>query len=416
MVNLKEKIHRTLLWSQKYTQTDMVYLARGGFWLTLGEIVVVIVSFSLALAFANFLPRETYGHYQYVLSVVSILAIFTLPGINLAIIQAVARKYEGSFIPGLKTKIRFGLIGGLLSLGLAGYYFWKGNSTLTISFLIVALLLPLMDSLNIFHGYLKGKKAFKSLVKYVATIQLISAGCLIIVLFLTNNLLLILLAYFIPYIVLRFIFLRIVLKKFPPNQKKDPRTISFGKHLTLMDVATLIAYRLDYILLWHFLGAGVLAVYAFALLPPQKITGLFGGVITPLALPKLSERSSEDLKKTLLKKVFKLFLILLPIVAIYIILAPFFYKILFPRYLDSVFYSQIFAITILLFPGTLFSTSLAAQIKKKKLYIYKLSFSFVRIISLLILTPLYGIIGAISAILVAQTVALGLGIFLFKRM
>ena len=143
---------------------------------------------------------------------------------------------------------------------------------------------------------------------------------------------------------------------------------------------------------------------------------LFSGTITPLSFPKLSERHSEELKIILPKKIFRLFLILIPIVAIYIILAPFLYKIFLPRYLESIFYSQIFAINILLLPGLLFVYSLAAQMKKTKLYIYKFISPFIRIAFLLILTPLYGIIGAISAILVAQIISLGLVIFLFRRM
>ena len=416
MINFKEKTRQALVWSQKYTQTDMIYLAKGGSWLTLGEVVSIVVSFSLVLAFANLLPREIYGQYQYVLSIISIFVIFSLPGMNMAVIRATAKGHEGSFVPALKTRISFGLIGGLASLGLAGYYFLNENFVLGISFLVAALLLSLMDSLNIFHGYLKGKKLFKSLVKYVASIQLISAGCLIVVLFLTNNLFLILLTYLASYTVLRFIFLKIVLKKFPPNQKEDPQTLSYGKHLSLMGVADIIASRLDYILLWHFLGAGALAMYSFALLPVQKIKNLFSGTIRPLALPKLSQRSSKDLKIKLPRKVFKLFLILIPIVVIYIILAPFLYKILLPKYLESVFYSQVFALSILLVPEVLLSTSLIAQMEKRKLYIYKFTSPLVRIMSLLILTPLYGLIGAISAIIIAQIYTLGLVIFLFKRM
>jgi len=415
-MKIREKIREALLWSQRYTQTDMIYLAKGGFWLTLGQIVIMVASFFLAIAFANFLPKETYGDYQYVLSVVSILTVFTLPGMNWAVAQAVARDYEGSFMPGLKMKIQWGLVAGLLSLGVTGYYFLNKNFTLTVSFLITAFFLPLLDSPTIFHGYLKGKKLFKQLTKYLSITELISAGCLIGILFLTNSLFLILLTHFLSYTALRFLFLKNIIKKFPPNKKEDPKTLSYGKHLTLMDIANLVAARLDYILLWHFLGAATLAIYSFALILPQKIIGLLGGVINSLAMPKLSNKAQEDLKATLPKKAFQLFLALIPIVALYIILAPLFYKIFFPKYLASVFYSQIFALSILLFPEVLFSTALAAQMKKKQLYIYKLTSPLIRIIFLLILTPLYGIVGAISAILIANTAALSLVIFLFKQM
>ena len=34
--NFKDKTYNLLRWSEKYTKTDMVYLAQGSFWLSLG--------------------------------------------------------------------------------------------------------------------------------------------------------------------------------------------------------------------------------------------------------------------------------------------------------------------------------------------------------------------------------------------
>ena len=128
MQRLKAKIKNFLIWSQKYTQTDMVYLAKGGFWLTLGNIISSASVFLLAIAFANLLDSTTYGNYKYILSLVGILIIFTLTGTKFAIPQAVARGLEGSFYTGFKTKLKWGVLGSLSAIGLAGYYFLQGNS------------------------------------------------------------------------------------------------------------------------------------------------------------------------------------------------------------------------------------------------------------------------------------------------
>ena len=69
MINfIKEKIYKLLRKSEKWTHTDMIYLAKGGFWLTLGQIISSVSSFALAVAFANFLPKEVYGNYKYIIS------------------------------------------------------------------------------------------------------------------------------------------------------------------------------------------------------------------------------------------------------------------------------------------------------------------------------------------------------------
>ena len=84
----------------------MVYLFKNGSWLAKEQIISSICSFLLAIAFANLLPKETCSSYGYILSIAGLLAIPTLSGINTATTQAVARKYEESFIKELKTKIR----------------------------------------------------------------------------------------------------------------------------------------------------------------------------------------------------------------------------------------------------------------------------------------------------------------------
>ena len=415
-MELKQKIYNLLRWSQKYTQTDMVYLAKGGFWLTLEQIISIVSGFLLAIAFANLLPKETYGTYRYVLSLASILAIPTLSGMNTAIVRAVARGYEGSFIPALKTKLRWGILTTLASLGLAGYYFFHENITLTFCFLIVAAFLPSMRSFTLYSSFWQGRKRFDIKTKYGFISQIVAVSTLVIALFLTKNLFLILSVYFISHTLLYFIFLQITIKKSNLNQKHDPQTISYGKHLSLMGIIGIVTNQLDKLLLWHFLGAAPVAIYSFAVLPPAKIKATLQ-TIGGLALPKFSQRSKQELKTTLPKKIFKLFLLIIPIIVLYIIFAPFIYKIIFPQYLDSVIYSQVFVFFLIVtIPTTLLSTSFLAQMKKKELYIYQTVSPIIQIILLLTLVPLYGIWGAIFALLITRFSNLGLLLFLFKRM
>lgn len=82
MERLKHHTHRALRHSEKYFKTDMVYLAKGGFWLTTGQGVASLASLVLAIAFANLLPKEAYGNYKYILAVVGVLTLFGLTGIG----------------------------------------------------------------------------------------------------------------------------------------------------------------------------------------------------------------------------------------------------------------------------------------------------------------------------------------------
>jgi len=415
MRKIKDKIYYLLRLTQKYTETDMVYLAKGGFWFGLNQIVSITGSFLLAIVFANLLPKEIFGTYRYVLSVTSILAISSLSGMHSAIIRAVARGYEGSFVPAIKTRLKWGLLGSLGSLLLAGYYFVNNNIILTIVFLIVAAFTPFLNSLNLYTAFFNGRKQFKKQNGYTIINNLFSTVILITTIFLTNNLFLIILAYFGSHSLIRFILLQITLRKTSLNKKQDPDTIAYGKHLSLMGVIETIANHLDKILVWHFLGGKEVAIYSFALILPDKIKNILG-LITPLTLPKLSQKPKAELKATLPKKIFKFLLATILVVIIYIIAAPFLYKLFFPKYLGSILYSQILALTILYIPATLFETSLVAKMQTKKLYFLRTSLPLTRIALLLILTPLYGIWGIISATLILTIISFCLNFFFFKKM
>ena len=149
--------YRFLRKTQKYTGTDNVYLFRDGFWLTSGQMVSMAIAFLSAVAFANLLSAETYGNYKYILSLLGILAVFSLDGIRAATIQAVARGLEGSFYTGFKTKLKWGLLGSLAAIGAAIYYWSKGNNLLPIPLLIAAVSLPLMYASQISGAFLGGR-------------------------------------------------------------------------------------------------------------------------------------------------------------------------------------------------------------------------------------------------------------------
>lgn len=416
---VKSKIYNFLRWSEKYTKTDMVYLARGGFWLTSGQTISFVLTFLLSVAFANLLPRETFGFYKYVLSVVPILAISTLSGINMAVAQAVARGYEGSLIPALKSKIRWGLLGALASLILAGYYYFQNNTILTISFLIAAVFLPFKDSFAIYGTLLQGRKLFNIITKYSVISQIVAIGVLIITLFITKNFLLILLIYFASWTFLHFLFLKITFKKFPPNQNQDPKTTSYGKHLSLINVIGILASYLDRLLIFHYLGPVNLAVYSFALAPVEQIKGLFKNIPT-LALPKISPRSFKEINLMLYKRLFQLFLIGGFITLIYLLFAPYLFKILFPKYLDSVSFSQIFSITIALRLPVIFLSTVGQSkitfIPKEILYPAALLPQFVLIGLLFFLVKPYGIMGVIVSRILFLILAIIISLIYWRKL
>ena len=100
-------------------------------------------------AFASQASKETFGIYQYILSIISILAIFTLPGMQSALTRAIARGKEGTLNVCLKEKIKWSLIGVLGCLAVSAWYLVHQNFILGKSFLIASFLFPIPRILGV---------------------------------------------------------------------------------------------------------------------------------------------------------------------------------------------------------------------------------------------------------------------------
>ena len=412
-MDIGSKLHQLLRKSQKYTGTDNVYLARGGFWLALGQIVATAIAFLSAVAFANLLDPTTYGNYKYILSLLGILGIFSLDGIGSAVTQAVARGLEGSFYTGFKIKLKWGLLGSLAAIGGAIYYLIRGNNLMPIPLLISAFFIPLMYASQIYGAFLNGRKLFNVQVNYGIVNQIFSAGAIITALFFTKNVFWLIAVYFVSHTILNYSFYLFTKIKFRPNKEEDVKTIGYAKHLSLMSVINYIATFLDKILLFNFIGPAQLAIYSFALLIPEQIKGLTDNLNT-LAYPKLAQRPREEIKANMMKRFWKLALLAAVIVSLYIAIVPFFFKIFFPQYLSSVKYSQVYMLTLVSFPSLIMATAFGAKMMKKELYLLRIV-PLTRIVLFSILIPLFGIWGAVAAEIGGEIVSLSLILFLFRK-
>lgn len=400
---------------ERFTHIDMRYLLRGSFWSFLEQSASTLAGFALAFAFARLMPKETYGTYQYVLSLAGLLAIPTLSDMNTALVRAVAKGYAGTLRLALKTKLQWGTLSTLAGLLLAAFYFGQGKANLGLALVIVSFLVPFFNAFMVYGAYWRGEKRFDKITKYNITSQLVSVAGLGATLLATQNLYLILLAYFGFHTLTRFLFLSATLQKIKGEQRCDHKTISYGKHLSLMGIFYQISNNAAGIILFAFLGAAPLAIYSFAILIPHNLKTIFTNTF-PIALPKFSEQPKAQIKATLLAKIAKLYLILIPLIIVYILAAPWLYRVFFTQYTDAIFYSRLSAVTILFIPQTLIALSLQAHQQKKMLYILSIFSPIITLSTLFIFVPLYGLAGAIIASIVAQSIGFGLNIFLFKKM
>jgi len=410
---MNQNLYKFLRWSEKYTKTDMVYIAHGGFWEITKVIGVTLTTFAVMFAFARWVPQEIYGTYRYVLSIIAILAIASLPGINTSLIRAIARGKEGMLKHATITRLKWGLLTAFASIGVAGWYLLNGNTTLGMPFLYVAAFLPFAFAFETFEYFWRGRKQFDVQSKYRITVAFIASAILIAAVFFTNNLVVLVLAYFASRAVLHTFFY-VLSGRAVKNEEQDNETIPFGKHLTVMGSVGMSASQLETVIIWQFLGPVAVALYSFAWLPISRIRSLIP--INELALPKLGELNVSEQKKKILDKFWRLFAVVIPLTIVSVLVAPIFYRILFPAYMESVPYFQFLTITLLFIPFMLLDSSLVSDMKKKELYILQFAVPTFKIVLFLIFIPIYGIAGVVAA-LIATHAFRGIATFyFFKKM
>jgi len=411
----KKALYRILRWSERFTRTDMVYLASGSFWMSVKRVVYAITSFIVAIMFANLFPQEAYGEYKFVLSAAALVAIFSMRGINTSYLRAVSRGYEGGLREATLLRLRWGLVASAAA-GMGALYYWiQGNSGLALNFVVVGVFTPPLNALTLFIPLLNGRKQFRLSALYETVVQTVASVAIMVSVALSDQVIIVLLSYFVSYTVVRALASWWVCVRQTPNKKQESDTLSYGVHLSAMSAVGDVASKIDSVLLWYFLGPVAVAVYSFALVPTQHLrsfvqsTGL-------LALIKLSSKEKHEIKKTLPRKSFILFLAIVPIVVLYIVLAPWLFQLVFPQYLDAVIYTQVLSLNLLFFPKVLFDSALTAHAQKKPLYLMNITGPSVNIALMLILLPLFQIWGVVAASLITQVYKTAMFIYLFKRM
>jgi O-antigen/teichoic acid export membrane protein len=304
--------------------------------------------------------------------------------------------------------IRWSLPLAVIAFGSGIYYFLNGNSELGIGLFIISVFGLLMQSAYLWSTFYVGKKNFRELALLGAVFAFVPALISIGVMLVLPTALALLTAYFASTVGVGLAIVVYTFVRHRPNREHDPQFASLGKHFSAMNLLATIGQQVDKLVVFHFLGAVDLAVYSFATALPEQIKNVFGGVST-LALPKFVARPFQEIRANFWLRLWLYTGLLAVAAGVYILIAPFIFKILFPQYLDAIVYSQFYALALIPMGNLLPATLLQAHTAKRELYILNVLGPVFQIGSLMVLTALYGIIGAIAARIAARAFSLLLG-------
>lgn len=404
----KSLLIRALRYTERYTKTDMVYLAQGGFWLTAGQAWAALSAFALSLVVARLLSPEVYGTYRYLISLVTIVGALSLTGIGTAVTQAVARGFEGALHRGFRDSLLGSLPSSLVLLCIAGYYALQGNLAFAIGIAIAAFATPIINAAALYGSYFGGTKDFMRQMTYWTFGNSLTVATMIAAILFTNDLVILLGAYF-GSMALGNALLYARARRYVRNDTSEKTELRFAAHLSAISLLGTITSQIDRILIFQLLGPAQLAIYSFANAIPEQARAIVKAG-SRLALPKFAERDFASIRATLNVRLFIFGLIVLAGSLLYAAAAPFLFVWLFPAYAESVPYSQAIALSLTFTVGTIALTALQAHARIPALYAHGIASNIAQIAATIFCISMWGLWGAVVALIFNRALQLALAI------
>ena len=415
MSAIKSRLMIFLRWSERYTKTDMVYFASGGFLSLVSQVTALGGALALAVMVSHYVPKTSYGEYKYILSIIALLSSFSLNGIGGAVLQSAAQGFNSALQKGFWANLRWSFVIFIGALVMALYYISAGNVTLAAGILIGGSLSPFLASAGLFSPFLAGKKDFVYQTLFSIGDNLIPICLMIGTVMLTGNPLILIAVYFITNTLAALYFYRRTKIMYAQSmQKHDETMLRYSKHLSIMGILGGIAENIDQILLFHFMGGAQLAIYNFAIAIPNQMRTPIKNIDAMLQA-RFVNRTAKEIKSNMWNKIFWYFIFLVTLAAAYFFIAPYLFTFLFPQYLEAVRYSQIYILWILALAFDPINSYISSRKHLKTLYASTVVYSLSKIALLVIGVLFWGLMGVIVARIATHFIVIVFNYTLYRR-
>lgn len=394
---------------------NIVNIIKDESWVYLRQSISMIVGLATSVVFARLASKEVFGQYKFIVTLLAVFSIFSMPGLSTAVLQSVARGYEGSYKKAVRTRFLWSLLGIPALLIVGAYYYQYNNQIIGICLMMSSAFFPLLNALNMWDNFLQGKKRFDMTAKYGSIQATINAAAMIAILFVNaNNLILIFAAYLVSNSLLTcLLFLKSL--RYIENNMEDNECTGYGYFVTTANIVGTVAKNIDRILIGSLLGAPELAVYAIAIVIPMNITNLLKLSWSPFT-PRFCQ---EEIKMgTVLERgkrvILPLALMIFGGALLYWLFIDDIILLLFEqKYIDSIIYSKVLLLMILLSIPNIFLGKFSMAKKNKKAIMggYHI-FPFLKLFIMYSFIYLWGLMGAVWGLnlsIVVQMLLIGIG-------
>jgi len=397
---LKEPIASAITAFGKKWKIDAHYFAKNSFLVLIGQAIGFLRGIVSGYLVARFFDQTVYGEYQFMLSIMGMIAVLGIPGMATPVARAWSRGEPFSVAAVTRHQFLVAIIGSGLLLAAIPFLDMYGKADLWPLFLAAAILFPLPPIAMVrFGSYAVGKARFDiSLRANVVWSSISVVLTTLIILFHQSALLVLVVAVATPPLV----YLWMGRHFRPPmveGRDESGNIIRFAWKLTIASLPADLAWYVDKLMISHFFGLNQLALFSVAILIPEQAK-VFTKQFFPVAFAKQAAIvDSRATRLKLLQAVLAGTAVFAVGIAVYVLLCPFVIPFLFPNYDASqlVFLTSVAAATLITNPASLFAQYLEAQGMIRETRIAQWGAAAVFLVLLGMLIPTMGLLGAIVA-------------------
>lgn len=340
----KNVFSRLAIKYSKKTNLNLLYFFEHGFWVSFRYFFVGLFTFLITVGFTHLGTKELFGQYQYILSVIAIFSIFSLPGLNMVALKEVAKNNTGSVCQSVVESFRWSWLASPFIIGYGIYSLLQGQPNLGMPLILAGIIFPFYYAPNTWYVFFEGRSLFKPVTSRMVIQSLLTSAAILFGLYLKLNLLWLVLIFLGFNSVFNWVYYWEIANKC--KRLKEPLDMKYGLACTLQKFAFSLTGSLPPIIISFLYEFETVAVYQIAYLTITQISS-FLTTLSATYLPLLFKYEKLRHKKIIFlnlfagSAIFFLFVIFIKI---------FFLPIFGVQYTESYKIALIFSILILVLP------------------------------------------------------------------
>lgn len=316
------------------------------FWVLSLRVLRQIMSVLVVAIVVRFVTKETFGQYQFAITLMGIAAVTALPGMQRAIIQSVARGFEGTFRIGTRLTFLYSLLGGAFLLLCAGWFAWQEEPSQAWALVAAGLVFPFSQGLAQWQSLQIGRREYRANTVRTS-IGVIGAGLmtiLAVVSGLTAALFLVIANY--GVLAIQNLFQqRKSMASIPADAPVEKSSATYALRTSAWEFLNTFGNYVDRLLVFSFGSATELAIYAVANRLPEIVKTMVQDITLTL-IPRFANKTTYtknlDRKLTYISSVSAFILIILTYFFV-----PLLVKIVYTdAYADSILYCQLIMVSV----------------------------------------------------------------------